>query len=71
MVGSHGGKTSMGAWILSLFSEECEEDEEDGRSGEFGGREREERNGFCVKLMRGERMRIFIVLRRLGLKWGK
>ena len=42
MVSSHGGKTSMGAWMLSLFGEK---DEEDGREREWGGREREEKLG--------------------------
>ena len=37
MVSSHGGKTSMGAWMLSLFGEESEEDEE----RESGAEERE------------------------------
>ena len=41
MVASHGGKTSMGAWILSLFSEKVKKDEEDGREREWGGGERE------------------------------
>ena len=45
MVSSHGGRTSMGAWMLSLFGEESEEDEEDGREREWGGREREEKLG--------------------------
>ena len=48
MVSSHGGKTSMGAWILSLFGGEGEEDEENGgRRSELGGGEREGLKGFC------------------------
>ena len=37
MVASHGGKTSMGAWILSLFSEKVKKMEE----RESGAEERE------------------------------
>ena len=57
-------------WELgsSLVGEECEEN---GREREWGGREREGVKGFCQKLMRGKKMGIFIVLRRLGQKWGK
>ena len=34
MVSSHGGRTSMGAWISHLFGGEGEEDEENGRERE-------------------------------------
>ena len=45
MVSSHRGQTSMRAWMLSLFGEESERDEEDGREREWGGRKREEKLG--------------------------
>ena len=45
MVRSHGGRTSMRAWISHLFGGEGEEDEENGRNLVWGGREREEKLG--------------------------
>ena len=38
-------KNLHGSLDLSLFGEESEEDEEDGREREWGGREREEKLG--------------------------
>ena len=41
MVGSHGGRTSMGAWVSPYYVKKMKKDEEDGRERESVGRKRE------------------------------
>ena len=39
VVSTHGGRTSMGAWVSPLLGEEGGEDEEDGRNLVWGVKE--------------------------------
>jgi hypothetical protein len=45
MVSSHGGKPPWELGSLLIWWKKMEEDEEDGREREWGGREREEKLG--------------------------
>ena len=49
MVGSHGRRTSMGAWVSPYYVKKMKKDEEDGRERESWAEERERESVDSVK----------------------